>query len=190
MIYVIEGLDRCGKTTFVNLLRKYLTNPKVMTIHSGKPPKDVDCEKWSLDHYNNLIDQCIYLNSKGYDIILDRSWLGETIYGPIYRSTNLSMKQLETNITGFESIFTLCVFLDNAESALKRDDGLSLSVDVKKKEYEIASFKTAFGASVVKSKYMFDWSIIDFSEYFLENCAVQLVHNGAICKESRTFVNS
>ena len=179
MIYVVEGLDRCGKTTFTNYLRSMIQNPKILVIHSSKPPSNVDPVTWTILYYGQLIDQCINLSKDGYDIILDRSWLGEVVYGPIYRNTNIPLRILEEQLLTNNEHFKMVVFIDNPSALVKRDDGMSLSNDLSKKEYEVASFKAAFDASVIESKYMFDWSHCDFSTDLLKNLAASLI-NGAI----------
>ena len=70
MIYVVEGLDRCGKSTFIDFLRSQIKNPKIMVIHSGKPPKNVDAEIWTRQYYGNLMNEITNLSNKGYDIII------------------------------------------------------------------------------------------------------------------------
>lgn len=180
MIYLIEGLDRCGKSTFIDYLRNEIKNPKIMVLHSGKPPSGVNHYDWAFKHYSQLIVHALLLDSNGYDIIMDRGWLGETVYGPLYRGTSVPQYLIEEVIDKYQERFKLVLFLDSVENTLKRDDGLSLSVDPDKKEYEIVAFKTAYDATVIESKYMVDWSNIDFSEGLLKNFAAQFVNNGAI----------
>lgn len=180
MIYVIEGLDRCGKTTFSTYLRNFIKNDKIIAIHSAKPPKGVDNYEWTIKYYNNLINVCLNLNEQGFDIILDRSWLGEMVYGPLYRNTNIELSQLENSIKNNIDQFKLFLFIDSVENVLSRDDGLSHSINVTNKLYEIESFKTAFDSSLINSKYVFDWSIIDFSDCFLKKCAAEIIDYGVI----------
>lgn len=178
MIYVVEGLDRCGKSTFIDFLRSQIKNPKIMVIHSGKPPKNVNAEIWTRQYYGNLMNEITDLSNKGYDIILDRSWIGELVYGPIYRNVKINIGELECFVDTKSCI--LLTFIDSAENALSRDDGLSLSTDYQSKLYEIESFKAAHDSSYISSKYMIDWSIIGFSEDLLKNFAAELANNGAI----------
>ena len=178
MIYVVEGLDRCGKSTFIDFLRSQIKNPKIMVIHSGKPPKNVDVEKWTRSYYGNLMNEINDLSYKEFDIILDRSWIGELVYGPIYRNVHIKIHELECYIDTKQCI--LLTFVDSAENALSRDDGLSMSTDYQNKLYEIESFKAAHDSSYIQSKYMIDWSIIDFSENLLKNFAAELANTGQI----------
>ena len=66
-IYIIEGQDRCGKSTAVDILRKTITNPKILVIHSAKPPRDVDAEQWTLDYYQSLRITITQLYLRGFD---------------------------------------------------------------------------------------------------------------------------
>ena len=95
MIYIIEGLDRCGKTSFIDVLRNQIKSPYIFTIHSTKPPGNVNYKEWSKKYYTNLISRIVNLSLQGNIIILDRSWIGETVYGPIYRNTNIPLSYFD-----------------------------------------------------------------------------------------------
>ena len=71
MLLILEGLDKCGKTTFAN---KFLGLATV--IHCTK---DSDCTKVLLD--------AAKMADSGKLVILDRSFLSEMCYGPVYRGT-------------------------------------------------------------------------------------------------------
>lgn len=157
-IYIIEGQDRCGKTSLINVIRNKLTNPKVLTIHSSKPPKVANVEEWSREYYKNLINTCIQLHSEGFDIILDRAWLGEVVYGPIYRKTALTLQELEYSLIGHTDKFSLVVMTDSGENIAARSDGLSLSDDIDKLNNERALFESATLSSIIATKSIVNWS--------------------------------
>lgn len=177
MIYVVEGIDRCGKTSFIDILRSKITNPKILVIHSAKPPKNVDPKSWSIEYYDQLISRAIFLSEEGFDVILDRAWLGEMVYGPIYRNTNISLNRIEEQLFSFEDIFKLFLFIDSPENALSREDGNSISDKIEHKRQEIESFINAFNGSTVLDKTLVDWSNTEFNNDFLNKLADKAIEN-------------
>ena len=168
MIYVVEGLDRCGKSSFIDVLRSNIKNPNILVIHSGKPPKGVNTSIWSTDYYDSLIKQSLSLSIlENYNIILDRSWIGETVYGPIYRNDNIGLNRLEHEMHDYTEHFKLITFIDSAENALSREDGNSLSESISNKIKEINSFKEAHNLSRITNKMLIDWSKETFNKDFL-----------------------
>lgn len=164
-VYIVEGQDRCGKSTVVDLLRRNIKNPKIIVIHSAKPPKDVDLEEWTLAHYYNLNKTVYFLVQEGYDVILDRSYLGETVYGPLYRSVSIPLKTLELSNAIKQE---LIVLVDDASSIASRSDGLSMSDDIAMLEAERKAFRDSFFASSVANKELIDWEYESFSKSKLE----------------------
>lgn len=172
-IYIVEGQDRCGKGTLVDILRRTITNDKILVIHSAKPPKNVDPEQWTIAYYNNLKESITDLFYKGYDIILDRSWLGETVYGPIYRQVHIPLHKLELNPIISQA---LIVLVDDASSIASRSDGLSMSEDLGALESERKAFKEAFFGSTVKNKELIDWEYEPYSKSKLEGFARSMIN--------------
>lgn len=74
MILVIEGPDGSGKST----LAKSLANLYGYEIKHFSAPKTLEEETKMLSTYMKL------LNSY-YDLIIDRAWPSERVYGPIFR---------------------------------------------------------------------------------------------------------
>jgi len=89
--------------------------------------------------------------------IYDRSHLGESVYSPIYRNYSGDYVfdiEKESKDFGCKTINScaLIVFVDEPENLIKRDDGLSFSVDLDKKQDEINRFIEAFNKSNIKKK--------------------------------------
>ena len=89
----------------------------------------------------------------GNSIIVDRSHIGEMVYSPLYRNYSGDYvldieKQYNTDN------FYLIVLTDRAENLISRDDGLSHSTDIDKKNEELELFREAFQKSNIKNKYM------------------------------------
>lgn len=99
MIVILEGLDKTGKTTFANKICakfgfKYI---KVSQPVTNNPFME----------YLSLIDK-LNLNE---NYICDRMYLGERVYGPIYRGNDLTDEQqlyLEMYLLRHKLIFVYC----------------------------------------------------------------------------------
>lgn len=68
MLIILEGLDKCGKTTFAQKL-----GPNVVIKHSTKDDDAVEV----LKKYAPIAEEQV--------VVLDRSFLSEMCYGPVYR---------------------------------------------------------------------------------------------------------
>lgn len=158
MITIIEGLDRCGKSTLVSNLRKhYFKNPKLIVHHSSTPPKGVDdLNEWEAIHYRELSDSFHYLSAKqGYDIICDRFHLGSIVYGMKYRGLNpYTIYNLESRhiSKGHEANVALILLTDYTKNIISRDDGESLETSFEEFEYTRSEFIKVFGYSTIKHK--------------------------------------
>lgn len=183
-IYVIEGQDRCGKSSFIDFLRNRITNPKLLVMHSSKPPKGIeDVRLWATRHYFSLGSTISKLWADGYDIILDRSWIGEYVYAPLYRGMNPEdewMFDLEANVIlhnrdldgwyktkQFPSYDTpsvcLAIFSDIPSNLAIRNDGNNISSKLEDLQLERDRFLSAFNKTNIKNKILVDWSETDFS---------------------------
>ena len=180
-LYVIEGQDRCGKSTAVNLLRSKITNPKILVLHSSKPPKGVNPETWTRDHYEAVLNTALYLvEAEGCDVIMDRSWLGETVYGPLYRGVSIPQNELEQSFLlepDYINRIKLLVLVDDASSIASRSDGESMSEDLTFLENERALFKTAFANTSIVNKTLIDWEYEEFSKTALNDIVETLIND-------------
>lgn len=150
-IIIVEGPDRCFKTSAINHIRKNLVkNPRVTTIHCSSPAVVSDVEEWTRIHYLNLMN-LISVN-QGV-IILDRSHLGEHVYGTLYREAKCS-----EYIFGIEKILqdmdvNLILLTDTIENRIFREDGLSQSkFDTEKMQLEHDLFVEAFNRTCISNK--------------------------------------
>ncbi len=137
MLLIIEGLDRCGKSTLVEHLRKrYFTSPNILVHHSSSPPKVENQNAWELKHYSSLFQTAQDLvKFRGYDVIFDRFHLGAAVYGKRYRNAvphNVYMMD-KHYLHGYEDA-ALILLTDEPGAIISRDDGDSL--ETSKEEYE------------------------------------------------------
>lgn len=88
------------------------------------------------------------------DFIFDRSHLGEAVYAPLYRKYDgdyvFSIE--EKYVDELRDNLFLIVLINDAETVIKRDDGLSFSIDVTDKRREIDYFIEAYNRSNIKNK--------------------------------------
>lgn len=147
MIVIIEGLDRCGKSTLVNQLRKdYFKNPNIIIHHSSSPPKIYDPNVWEITHYSNLFK--LFTSLYDYDIILDRFHLGAIVYGKKYRNADpKNIYDIDNEYLQHNKNIVLILLTDNIENIISRDDGLSLEQNKEDFEETKNAFAEAFNNS-------------------------------------------
>lgn len=168
-LIIIDGMDNTGKTTLINRLTSVLQdqlNMNIKIIHLEKPPKEI--KKEDIPHYSHmyytdiLVKQLNTLyNSDMYDyIILDRGWISEYVYAPLYRNRtyeevvedNIVLDYKVSKIFGKQNIY-LYVLIGDTNFLLKHEDNLSLSKSNKNlinTEYNL--FLSAFYMSLLPNK--------------------------------------
>lgn len=191
LLLILEGPDRSGKGTFLSVCRDIIPTEKLVTLHSSKPPsvitKYVDedeapivLEEWSFNYYMNLADSVKALSQINSVIILDRSYLGEFVYGPMYRKAtydnddfyNTELEFFRRCGVSLDDAFLLN-FSDSPEKLVSRDDGMSHSSDIEAKHKELVLFKGLFDISAIENKIELNWQEREFSE---ETCEKVITH--------------
>lgn len=162
MLLIIEGLDRCGKSTLIKNLRKhYFTSPKTMAFHSSAPPTDTeDPQFWETQHYNHMFGQSFYLaGEEGYDIIADRLHLGASVYGKKYRNSDdtdiFALEEYWVNFNEnhpYKADVGLIVLVDDPCALMKRDDGDSNEKSLKDFSETKGLFEEAYVKSSIPNK--------------------------------------
>ena len=185
-LIIVEGMDNTGKTTLINRLESVLSktnNSIVKTIHLTKPPKDVP--KDEIDSYMNtyddtiisqLLDQHFYTL---YDyIILDRGYISEYVYGPLYRNRN----ELDITVNNLiyekkliklykDNIYLILLNSDTNTFLINNEDNQSLSkINEKLLNKEREKFIEGFNNSLIcnKSIYTVDKKVDEFKDVLPE----------------------
>ncbi len=158
-LIIIEGTDNTGKDTLISkILEKY---PIATIIHCGKPYS----KKYSSieqDTLFNIYCNLIINNEFKYSnvIIMNRSHIGEYVYGTLYR--NRSKNEVFNMINNINmalnnkkdlSIYYIQLLCDSTNLLKNNEDGKSLSngkVDKIMKESEL--FKEIFEKTNIKNK--------------------------------------
>jgi len=140
-VICVEGPDRCGKSSQIKLLWKWLdkqaTDFPIMNLHfSGRQEKE-DSEV-NFETMFNIIDRFEYSC-----FILDRSHIGEAVYAQKYRGYSGDyVFDMEESFNLRD--FFLFTFIDEPENILRREDGDSLSEGkLENIKSEIEAFKNA-----------------------------------------------
>ena len=175
LIVIVEGPDRCGKGSFIEVLRDNIVSSKQIVIHSGKPPSDVeDKQEWAMNYNLGLINNINLLSRINDAIILDRSYIGEYVYGLIYRKikyTDTMFKDFENKAIKYllNTMHVVLVnFTDSVENVISREDGNSHSGSLHTKQLEHDKFIELHNLSIIKNKYLIDWSVTTFKDKNLQ----------------------
>lgn len=184
LIVIVEGPDRCGKGSFIEILRDNILSSKQIVIHSGKPPAEVkDKQEWAMSYNLGLINNVNLLSRINDAIILDRSYIGEYVYGPLYRNADYTAN----TFTDFEDKaikyllntrhVVLVNFTDSVDNIILREDGKSHTSDAYLKGHELRMFNFLHSMSIIKNKYLIDWSEELFNNNALQNLTDKILEN-------------
>jgi thymidylate kinase len=172
--YIIEGIDRLGKSTLIDNIRNELGYFEV--IHFGKPQvltynqKIVDRFKaeaadpskyiseadipdiYKIYQYDSF-DNALRILKSDARLIFDRAHIGEAVYAPIYRNYSGSyVFDLERSHNAQDMRHVKLILLTENFEVSKHfvDDGESLDVTKRKEEQQL--FIDAFNQSVFPNK--------------------------------------
>jgi thymidylate kinase len=159
LFIIVEGPDNVGKSTLIKNVKDYFNDMTLHNLHYSnvkQPSKEavIEYSKKTFNEMFQMMEFQIRFHKSG--IICDRSHLGEMIYGPIYRDYTGEFvldieKTYSNNISLWNNLF-LITLVDEPENLIARDDGLSFSTDLEKKQTEIDNFCNAHNKSLIKNK--------------------------------------
>lgn len=169
-LIIVCGGDRLGKGTLIKGLCKHYDYKNITIRHCDKPPKNVPKEE-ILDYQFNCFEQEFnlinYIQSMHrkymyHDniIIYDRFYLGEFVYGQMFRNFNRNLiknKILELekkNIKLLQNITNIYLITLTAdpEFFMSKEDGKSFSRTLKDKTIELKLFHEAMEFSCINNK--------------------------------------
>lgn len=141
MNYVIMGIDRIGKDTFIkNCL------PDYEEIHLSKPPQGVDALMWTKAEYSDYFLDLKKSSGKVYN----RGHIDEFVYGPIYRKVSTYWLKIYEQEYANDLNNTCFILLLSKNFDVMQDDGQSL--DYSKRAEEQSLFEKHFDESPFKNK--------------------------------------
>ena len=180
-LIIVDGMDNTGKSTLIARLTKVLESlgNTTITIHSQKPPKDIapeDTAAYQHKYYLDLINMLATLKSeRKYDyIILDRGWISEYVYGPLYRNRgkqeivedNIVLDKKVLSLFNIPSDVYLIMLLGSTKFLLSREDGKSLSDnDESLIELERTEFEKGYDYSLIDKKIYYE---VDSDNEYIE----------------------
>lgn len=180
-LIIVDGMDNTGKSTLIARLTKVLESlgNTTITIHSQKPPKDIapeDTAAYQHKYYLDLINMLATLKSeRKYDyIILDRGWISEYVYGPLYRNRgkqeivedNIVLDKKVLSLFNIPSDVYLIMLLGSTKFLLSREDGKSLSDnDEDLIELERTEFEKGYDYSLIDKKIYYE---VDSDNEYIE----------------------
>lgn len=124
-LIIIEGTDNIGKDTIINKLCELFDN--VTLIHCGSPKIKVFQSKYQDDLFKKYAEDIIDGKYDSTDcIIMNRSHIGEYVYGQLYRNRKAS--DIREMISYIDDIF-----LSKPELTVKYIQLLSSSIELRKK---------------------------------------------------------
>ena len=157
MLIMIDGLDRCGKDSLVEQLRKKFTHPEIQVFHEGAPPKVADPRQWAISHYDfmlrNARDASIFPSN--VISIYNRSHIGEVVWGSKYRGYNTDFVfDLERRYLSTIDPWNVYLILltDTADRLMERDDGKSLTKSKEELDEVRGLYTDAFYRSCIGNK--------------------------------------
>jgi thymidylate kinase len=163
-VLIIEGIDNVGKNSVITSICEHYEYDNVTIRHCGKPPKDVEIpfsfQTHAFSNEFKIMDKLLdsEKNENYYEnrIIYNRFYLGEYVYGQMYR--NVTPEKILSFIDFFEQRMLqffdpyLITLYSTPEFAVKVEDGCSISEKIEDKTKEIELFKTIHNHSAINNK--------------------------------------
>lgn len=156
---IIEGTDRVGKSTLINNIKQHFNQYTLHALHYSNVKQETKeaVQTYSTKMYTEMFDIMEHLTTINMcGVICDRSHLGECVYGPMYRGySGEYILDIEKKFNYFHPVWDnlfLFTLYDSPERLIERDDGLSFSTDLVKKQTEIDGFLKAHDLSLIKHK--------------------------------------
>ena len=161
MLIIVEGVDNCGKDFVISELKKRFVKGTITEMHCTRPQGKTPEEqaRFQDKEFMRIAKMILNADTENNTVILNRSWLGEYVYGQLYRGRDAySIKKMIATVEStlcsvWDSTYVICLLPDCPEFIVKHDDNKSLSDNnIKKIAEEIDLFDQATLLSSFKSK--------------------------------------
>lgn len=160
-VIITEGVDRCGKSTQIKRMMKLFAkeNKPMQWLHFTSikgltPEHQTELFKSTFEHMFKLI------SNENAIWFLDRSHLGEEVYGSIYRP-NIDTSYIwdlekKYGMDKRNDVFLIIFYDSSFKNVTERDDGDSLSTDLDIVKKEVEGFKRAYKNTSIQNKILID----------------------------------
>lgn len=167
MIILVEGSDRTGKDSLIDVIKSKYAFPAFYEIKSSKLNSVDTLAKWyhtySVQYYLGLFQLLINIVRSQHttNIVLNRGWISEYVYSKLYRNYDgnfvWTMEATAMKLIKSFGVKTfLIVLTDNPHALELRDDGKSVSRNGKRKVAEEQKlFVKALNKSSMEFKFNF-----------------------------------
>lgn len=162
-IVIIEGTDNIGKDTIIS---KLLEDYNVATVIHCSSPKSKDPIQAAKEQDRLFNTQILNVITNKYNsdvVIFNRSFIGEYVYGVLYRNRNnietlVMINKLEDLLNTYidsKDLIYIQLLSSSTKLMQRNDDNKSLSEgDVEYMEQEISLFKEVFHNSNIENKHL------------------------------------
>jgi len=162
---IICGPDRLGKDTLIKGLCDYYHYNNIVIRHFSKPPKEIE-DPWTFQDNTFLNEGKFVLYYQEIDndphqyyeniLIWNRSYLGEYVWGTLYRK--LDKKFISDYIKNYENKYifhkhTYLIYLyASPEFCTQHEDGKSLGKKIDDKKKQLDLFEEVYNLSTIPNK--------------------------------------
>lgn len=157
-VLIIEGVDNTGKDSLINEISKHFNKTKIYhfispSSYDSSSNDPVLTQKKQFSSFFDNIRKDLK-NDKIELIILNRSHLGEYVYGPLYRDSNPNwiFEEFEKKYEDVLEQTSLVLLTSPANHSIKYDDGFSFSTNINNRIKELILFEEALRQSLIKHK--------------------------------------
>ena len=136
---------------------------------------------WAKGYNINLLNNVEMLLKTNSVIILDRSYIGEYVYGNLYRNAKYTIEdfaKFEKDYLKLDNAhYVLVNFQDSPDNLISREDGQSHSSKFDDKFNELMLFDLLYEKSKINNKLIVNWSNLDFNKTVLTTIAESIIND-------------
>ena len=122
MIMIVEGIDASGKSTLVKKLAKSYRTTNVLHFEFPQGSDNQERALWQKAQFDLLFKTMSTFNNRFQVLILDRSHIGERVWGPLYRGLDVSyLDELEKNYSHLD-VKIICMTADEKDVLQRHDE--------------------------------------------------------------------
>lgn len=155
----IEGPDRVGKDTQIQIIRNTFSADLWQVLHYSKPPKLGSTDDYML-YQTSLFNQMFALTALVPKLILNRSHIGEFVYAHYrgYDGSYVFNSEKGWMDPDMDATSVVIILISQAEELIGRNDDQSFYTTVDEARDEIGNFIHAFGKTSFTNKYIINVS--------------------------------